>query len=106
MGLTNEIGTKEDIKCLKCKKSLRFDTEHPSFKGLIIFQSRDMSNRMNCWMIGDKITMEDGGLEFTSKNNTIWTGAHMCPHCRAFFECDIVIKKGVIDSIKNLRVGG
>jgi len=103
MGLTNDIGTKEDIKCLKCKKSLRYDTEHPILKDTIFFQSKDMSDRMNQWMVGDKIAIRNGGLKFTSKDNTIWTGCHGCPHCRAFFICDIIIKNGTIKEIKNLR---
>ncbi len=103
MGLVNDIGTKKDIKCLKCKKSLRYDTEHPVYKDTIIFQSKDMSNRMNSWMIGDKIIIKDGGLSFTSKDSAIWTGCGGCPHCRTPFECDIVIKNGTIKEIKNLR---
>ena len=41
MGLTNNIGTKKDIKCLKCKKSLRYDTKHPVCKDTIFFQSKE-----------------------------------------------------------------
>ena len=104
MGLTNEIKTTEDIKCLKCGKSLRYDTEHPSFKGIICFQSKDMYNRGNCWVVGDKIIISSGGLKFVAEGDTIWTGCHMCPHCRAFFECDIIIKNGIIKKIKNLRL--
>jgi len=103
MGLTNNIGTKEDIKCLKCKKSLRYDTEHPVLKDTIFFQSKDMSDRGNQWMVGEKIELGDGGLLFTSNGNAVWTGCEICPHCRAFFECDIVIKNGTIKEIKNLR---
>ena len=103
MGLTNEIRTKEDIKCPKCKESLRYKTEHPSFKNIISFQSKDMSDRCNVWYVGDKIIIEDGGLKFIAEGNDIWTGCSNCPHCRTFFECDIIIKKGVITAIENLR---
>ena len=34
MGLVNNIGTEKDIKCLRCKKSLRYDTEYPVYKGI------------------------------------------------------------------------
>ena len=103
MGLVNSIGTKKDIKCLKCKKSLRYDTEHPVYKDTIVFQSKDMNDRGNQWMVGDKIKIYGGGLSFTSKDDAIWTGCHECPYCRTFFECDIVIKNGTIKEIKNLR---
>ena len=104
MGLTNEIGTKEDIKCLKCKKSLRYTTEYPVFKDTIFFQSKDMADRMNSWMVGDKLIKKGGGLKFVAEGNSIWTGCHACPHCRTFHECDIIIKNGIIKEIKNLRI--
>ena len=103
MGLTNEIITKEDIKCPKCKKSLRYNTEHPSYKGKIIFQSKDMSDRCNVWYVGDKIIIHDGGLKFVAEGDDIWSGIHGCPHCNTTFECDIIIEKGVIKEITNLR---
>lgn len=103
MGLTNEIKTKEDIKCPKCKKSLRYETEHPSHKGIISFQSKDLSDRCNSWYVGDRIIIEDSRLKFVAKGDDVWTGCHGCPHCRTFFECDIIIKKGIIIAIKNLR---
>lgn len=104
MGLTNNIGTKEDIKCLKCGKSLRFDTKHPVHKDTIFWQSKDMSDRSNQWMVGDKIKIGDGGLLFTSNGNTTWTGCERCPHCMTFFYCDIIIEKGTIMQIKNIRL--
>ena len=103
MGLFNEIKTKEDVKCPKCKKSLRYDTEHPSLKNIISFQSKDLSDRGNGWYVGDKIIIEHGGLKFVAEGDAIWSGIHGCPHCRTTFECDIIIKNGVIKEITNLR---
>lgn len=103
MGVTNNIGTKEDIACLKCGKSLRFDTENPDYKYTIVFQSKDLRNRGYQWMVGEKITFMDGELNFMAEGDDVWKGIHSCPHCRAFFECDIIIKDGTIKEIKNLR---
>ncbi len=106
MGLTNNIGTKEDIKCLKCGKSLRYDTDHPVLKDTIFFQSKDLADRGHQWMVGDKITLYDyegSNFRFVAEGDDVWTGCHVCPHCRTFFECDIIIKNGTIKEIKNLK---
>ncbi len=106
MGLTNNIGTHEDIKCLECGKSLRFDTEHPDYKNTIVFQSKDLADRGHMWMVGEKLILYDYGddsLRFVAEGDAVWKGIHSCPHCRAFFECDIIIKDGTIKEIKNLR---
>ena len=103
MGLTNDIGTKENLKCPKCGESLRFTTTHETYKDTIFFQSKDMNDRGNCWMVGDQIIKSDGDLEFISVDDAVWEGFHFCPHCRTPFGCDIIIKKGFINSIENLR---
>lgn len=103
MGLNNDIKTKEDLKCSECGKSLRWDTEHPSFKGIITFQSKDLSDRCNCWYVGERITLELGGLIFKAEGDDKWSGCNHCPHCKAFLDVDIIIKEGVIKEIKNIR---
>ena len=104
MGMFNTIVTKEDMKCLKCKKTLRYITEHHDYKNKILFQSKDMFSRGNLWYVGDKITFQDGLFKFTTEGNDVWTGVHGCPHCHAYHECDIIIEKGFVKEIKNLRI--
>jgi len=96
MGLTNDISTKKDIKCPSCSRSLRYDTDLPFLGNTIVFQSKDMGDRGHNWSVGDRVEINDGGLVFTSDNDTTWNGFHICPHCNKGVYCEIMIKKGII----------
>ena len=101
MGLVNTIYSK-GIKCPEC--GMEIDS----------WQSKDISNRMNGWDVGDKIILKEHGDEFIMSTDNVWTGFSSCSKfdminkrmvgCDKYWECDIIIKKGVITEITNIRI--
>jgi len=68
--------------------------------GRIDWQSKDLSDRGNCWELGEQITLGSGAnLTFKSEDDAWWSGCFSCSICHVFIEARIVIEKGIITEI-------
>jgi len=112
MGLINTIYIKEKTKCTFCGKKLGYTEETIKIvkenRNIDLevgwdIQSKDMNNRCNKFNFGERVVMEDGGLTFFAKGDTTWLGTGHCDNCKKGFDCDIIIKDGVIVEITNFR---
>ena len=97
MGLFNTIGDKR-TKCPYC--NFDFTTLPNKSYHNLNFQSKDTSSRCNYFELGKKLIIQDGGLEFEAKGDTVWSGCASCFKCRKFIQVLIFIRKGIIDEIR------
>lgn len=102
MGLSNSIYVKGEIICPLCNKDMRHPHLIKNNKDTY-FQSKDLFNRCYSWYVGDGIKVKDRGMTFTTKSNAKWKGYEHCNSCGKGIECDIIIEKGKIIRIENLR---
>lgn len=75
---------------------------HP-IKEDVDFQSKDIFRRGLILGLGEKVTMTDGQLTFTAEGNDKWKGVATCYSCNENIRGDIIIEKGTITKIENLR---
>lgn len=98
MGLINTVIVKKQLTCPLCHGLLN----HP-LKEFCEFQTKDLFNKVYSWNLGERVTIRDGSLFFVSNGDATWKGTCQCYNCNAVIQGDILIKKGFIKQITNLK---
>lgn len=107
MGTINTIKVKDPIDCPYCGKKLGYPDEiiqRAKAKGHDVtgfnLESKDLHDRFNVWNVGEKITIQGGGLTFIATGDTVWEGCCGCFYCKKYIEAEIIIKNGMITEVK------
>lgn len=96
MGLYDTIIIEGQI-CPKCGKILS--------KG---WQTKDFMSFMLTLFYGKKIQFKDGTLKLVAEGNAKWNIHNACEEykggCGSYITANLIIKKGIIKKIKNIKV--